>query len=147
MEPDVRLFNCALCRKQTRICSCCDRGNIYCSPGCSKAARKCAQHSAGKRYQNSRQGRLKHAARQGQYRQRLRAISEKVTHQGSPIPHVDDLLPPELSEPATHPAPAKSDQLRCHFCHQNRSDLVRLGFIQRRSPVQKQRKTSWPLGP
>lgn len=143
MGKDVRLFNCARCHQQSLICPCCDRGNIYCL-GCAKTARKESVKAAGRRYQNTRQGRFKHAARQRRYRQRQK---EKVTHQGSPISGANDLLPPELSDPDLHPRPVTTRQLQCHFCHKNCSGLMRLGFMQRHPLVQKQRKMSWPHEP
>ncbi len=68
MEITARLFNCARCRCQVAICNRCDRGNIYCSPRCSQRARYESQRAAGRRYQNTFQGRLTHAERQRRYR-------------------------------------------------------------------------------
>ena len=79
MEPSVRLYNCARCHHQVIICSPCDRGNIYCAGPCAQAARKASLKAAGKRYQRSCRGRLKHAERQRRYRARRK----KVTHQDS----------------------------------------------------------------
>jgi hypothetical protein len=50
------------CWAQVLICSCCDRGQIYCAQGCAKECRRSAQRAAGQRYQSSYRGRLKHAA-------------------------------------------------------------------------------------
>lgn len=76
-----RLLCCARngCRRVIFLCSSCDRGNRYCSPACSQAARQARQRAAGARYQRTRRGRLKHAARQARYRARRR-IQQKVTH-------------------------------------------------------------------
>lgn len=82
-----RLFLCARCRTQVLICSCCDRGQIYCAGGCAREARQQAQRDAGRRYQTSRRGRVNHAARTS----RWRARQKNVTHQGSP-PLTDDLV-------------------------------------------------------
>ena len=86
----ARLFYCALCDTQVIICSKCDRGNIYCGDECARLARLESSRAAGKRYQESYKGRLNHAARQQQYRQRQqKKMAEKnikikkVTHQGS----------------------------------------------------------------
>lgn len=150
-KEEARLFNCVRCHQQTLICSCCDRGNIYCSAKCSQAARKGSVLAAGRRYQNSLKGRLKHAARQRRYRERKKECTylknEKVTHQGSPIPSANDLLPPECDKPAIGALSTQMNQNRCHFCHKHCSDFVRLGFLQSRASLQTQRKTSWPLGP
>ena len=48
-----------------------------------------ARRRANKRYQNTYQGRINHAARQKRYRERLK---QKVTHQGSKAELVRDLL-------------------------------------------------------
>ena len=144
MEKDARLFNCAHCYQQRTICSCCDRGNIYCSPECSQSVRKERVRSAGRRYQNTHRGKSKHAARQRRYRQRQK---EKVTHQGSPVSLTNDLLLPELTKPAMGSMAETTPQIRCHFCHKRCSDFVRLGFMRGRVGVQTQKKTSWPLGP
>ena len=46
---DARLFLCARCQRQVRICSYCDRGNQYCGPACARAARNESLRSAGAR--------------------------------------------------------------------------------------------------
>ena len=86
----ARLFLCAGCRAQALICSCCDRGQIYCAGECGPLARRRGQRAAGARYQTSRRGRRAHAERARRYRARR----EKVTHHGSPAPAPDDCLPP-----------------------------------------------------
>jgi hypothetical protein len=43
----ARLFVCVRCRTQVLICSCCDRGQIYCAGGCAQEARYHAQRAAG----------------------------------------------------------------------------------------------------
>jgi hypothetical protein len=59
----ARLYHCGRCRLQVLICSCCDRGNIYCNKGCAEEARRSAQREAGKRYQSTDRGRRNHAKR------------------------------------------------------------------------------------
>ncbi|ASJ70320.1 hypothetical protein IMCC3135_00975 [Granulosicoccus antarcticus IMCC3135] len=81
-SSSARLFQCARCYAQTMICRCCDRGNRYCS-NCTIPAHKEARQRAAKRYQQSLQGRSKHADRQRRYRARQRVLAVKVTHQGS----------------------------------------------------------------
>jgi hypothetical protein len=84
--PQGRLFLCAApsCRVQLIICSDCDRGHIYCAD-CAAHARRCSVQRAGRRYQASHRGRMKHAARSRRYRERLdRVCRNKVTHHGSP---------------------------------------------------------------
>ena len=89
MDATGRFFLCAGCRAQVVICSPCDRGQRYCAGGCGQAAREHSVREAGRRYQYSRRGRFNHAARNRRYRARQR----NVTHQGSPAPAADDLLP------------------------------------------------------
>lgn len=79
----LRLYRCARCNQKALICSGCDRGQIYCAKGCADQARRESLHRAGATYQNTFQGRRKHAARQEQYRRE----KQKVTHQGPPPPN------------------------------------------------------------
>lgn len=85
-----RMFLCARCRESVVVCRRCDRGQRYCSPACSTAARQRFQREAGARYQRSDAGRAKHAERSRQWRQRQQRVEPisgepaPVTHQGSP---------------------------------------------------------------
>ena len=81
MKHAPRLFQCALCHTQCRVCSKCDRGQIYCNEVCAVFARKKSVKLAGMRYQKTFNGKRNHAARQARYRKRQNEI---VTHQGSP---------------------------------------------------------------
>ena len=74
--------------RQALICSCCDRGQIYCAGDCAARARRRRERDAGRRYQTSRRGRLAHAERTRRYRVRRK----NVTHHGSPASPPDDLL-------------------------------------------------------
>ena len=124
MESSARLFHCARCRRQVVICRRCDRGNIYCGKRCSQPARRESLRAAGRRYQGSRAGRLKHAARQRRYR----FGREKVTHQGSPALPAHDLLRRE-----SRAAFGRFEAIiRCQFCKRPCSPFVRLDFL--RSP-------------
>ena len=87
-----RTFHCKLCGRQARICSACDRGNVYCSRSCARVARRDQCRRAGKRYRETEAGREGNARRQRESYERKRAglcaeISEKnradLTHQGS----------------------------------------------------------------
>jgi hypothetical protein len=79
-ETTYRLYSCARCAAQVRICRRCDRGNRYCAGACSRIRRRESLHRAGARYQRSHRGARRHAARQGAWRSRR---ARKVTHQGS----------------------------------------------------------------
>jgi hypothetical protein len=127
-----RLFLCASCRVQVIICSCCDRGQVYCNSGCSARARRRTVRDAGQRYQASLKGRRAHAARMSRYRARR----QRVTHHSSPAAVLHDLLPPEAMMPtAVDISPA--EVLRppgpyCRWCGCRCLPLLRLGFIRRR---------------
>ena len=125
----ARLFVCIRCRTQVLICSCCDRGQIYCAGGCAQEARYHAQRAAGRRYQTSRRGRLAHAVRA----RRWRARQKNVTHQSSPPPPPDDLVLPGSAVTASEPSPdARRWTWHCHWCGCRCSQFVRQGFLRRR---------------
>jgi hypothetical protein len=98
----ARFFLCARCHAQVLICSCCDRGQIYCADGCAGLARREGQRAAGQRYQTSRRGRVVHALRARRYRAR----QKNVTHQGSPPQPADGLVPPGSAVTASEPSPS-----------------------------------------
>jgi hypothetical protein len=128
----ARLYLCAGCRRQVIVCSCCDRGQIYCRDGCAQQARRCTLQQAGRRYQASRRGRLMHAARMS----RWRARQDKVTHHGSPAAPAGDLLVPAAITTA-HDAAASTDQPRlsgphCSWCGRRCQELLRQRFLRRR---------------
>ena len=130
-ESVSRLFLCARCRCQVVICSRCDRGQIYCGPGCAQEARRCNQRKARARYQASVRGREMHAQRSGRYRARHR----RVTDQGSvrsatlsrrPAPAVvaaAAVLPPFAISPLCRTS--------CHSCGNPVSVFLRLSHIRR----------------
>ena len=128
----ARLFVCAGCRAQSLICSCCDRGQIYCAGDCAARARHRAQRAAGRRYQTSRRGRLAHADRTRRYRARCK----NVTHHGSPPSPPDDLLssgsPAIASDASAFVGRARRPYSRCDWCGRRCPDLVRQGFLRRR---------------
>ena len=143
MDPVGRFFLCGRCRAQVLICSHCDRGQVYCAEGCSQAARQESQRHAGRRYQQSRRGRLAHAERARRYRARR----NKVTHQGSPPPPSDGLLAansmgetPRIHRLQTTHRTTLLTRLpivgrwRCHFCGRRCAEHVRCGFLRRRVP-------------
>ena len=125
MEYSARIFNCARCHCQTIICSCCDRGNIYCGSACSQASRKERMRAAGKLYQKTYKGRMNNAKRQRHYKRRK---SIKVTHQGSQEISTNDLLQTEKNEDAKI---ISSGEPRCHFCKRSCSLLLRNSFLDR----------------
>jgi hypothetical protein len=127
----ARFFLCARCHAQVLICSCCDRGQIYCADGCAGLARREGQRAAGQRYQTSHRGRVVHALRARRYRAR----QKNVTHQGSPPRPADDLVPPSSVVTASEPSPspdARRSAWHCHWCGCRRPQFVRHGFLCRR---------------
>ena len=98
----LRLYRCQSCGRVALICSRCDRGQLYCAAGCAQQARVASLRRAGKRYQQTKGGKHKHAARMDQYR---RGQRQKVTHQGPPP---DGVWIP-TSQPGALPAQEDSD--------------------------------------
>lgn len=146
MKKNGRFYNCIYCSRQVTICRDCDRGNTYCSPACSRTARKKSLAEAGQRYQQTPRGKINHAARQKRYRQRKQ--NKIVTHQGSPTDSTSDLLCHEQTETSkTHTEHAKPNQICCRFCNKTLSRFIRLDFLHRASPVQYQKSINWPQGP
>lgn len=153
-EQTGRLFLCARCQAQVLVCSHCDRGQRYCAADCADIARLNRQREAGKRYQQSRAGRHKHAERMHQWRKRRAASAKIVTHHSSQATPADAVLPgnesPQAISPDSQPpspcsliasesialsatANTSSGVLapvwRCHWCQSPCPALVRQGFL------------------
>lgn len=122
-----RLFNCALCFLQVRLCSICDRGNRYCGQICAGLARRRSQAEAGRRYQRSFQGALNHANRQMSYRIRS---AVKVTHQGS-LPSTSSGILSLESGKRVYEAPTSEGSIRCSGCGVFCGPFARPDFIGR----------------
>ena len=154
LDRPARLFLCAGCRVQVVLCSHCDRGNRYCSRTCWRQTHDLARREAACRYQRSRGGRVRHAARSQRWRQRtaLRAAegdgtditghadgdaAHKVTHQGSPTGVAAAPLVActyDITSIATDPladAPASSAVLRCYRCAAAQPDWLRQDYLRR----------------
>ena len=134
-----RLFVCAkpACRVQVVICSDCDRGHIYCAD-CAPHARRQSLHEAGRRYQASSHGRLKHAERSRCYRERQnRKRANKVTHHGSlpdrpaALLSVDPVVV-EQALPLDKQHFLHERRLYCMRCGRRCSAHVRQDFLRRR---------------
>jgi hypothetical protein len=93
------------CRRVFFLCRHCDRGDRYCSAACTQRARHTTLHAAGHRYQQTRRGRLHHAARQARYRARRK----KVTHQTSPTVSPSGIVPSPLGAPTSGPEAPDAD--------------------------------------
>lgn len=151
----ARYFLCNLCRILVLICSHCDHGHQFCGAACAKAIRRARQREAGRRYQQSRKGRLKHAQRTARWRARRAALAQIVTHQGSPNTPADGVLTAggvtsaptqplsvsasvsasvaaSLPEPDSATTPTPTAVGCCHFCGKPCAALLRQGFLRRR---------------
>ena len=53
--------------------ACCDHGQSYCAGSCAQEARVQAQRAASRRYQESRRGRLNHAARTARHHRAMKS--------------------------------------------------------------------------
>jgi hypothetical protein len=82
-EPVVRVYGCRRCGVCVRVCSGCDRGQAFCAAECAKLSRRESLRRAGARYQSTRRGAHRHAARQRRWRERHFPPSplQVVTHQ------------------------------------------------------------------
>ena len=145
MEKTCRLFNCEKCHKQVLICSHCDRGNIYCSKECSRQARTESSQTAGKRYQNTHQGRMNHAHRQSIYRARQNKEIEKVTHQGSN--EITIHVPLEVKELPEDNRSTNEKHVFCDFCGCACSDFIRLDTGLSGNHHHSDHAIRWPCGP
>jgi hypothetical protein len=143
-----RFFVCERCRDQVLICSCCDRGQIYCASGCAKLARSACRRKAAQRYQASRKGRFAHAKRSRRYRARCK----NVTHQGSPDENSDVSVsvasaaarisardsadtPSMTASPGLEGPLAATLRRHCHWCGRYCSPFVRREPLRRRRAV------------
>ena len=138
MERSSRLFLCARCRDQVLLCSHCDHGQRYCSRACSRVSRRERRRETAQRYQSSRGGQLKHAARTACWRQRRRSLRRscaggdinKVTHQGClDAPADASLLACDT------PSPCEAHEATIDTTSANNTALASAGTLQFAAPV------------
>jgi hypothetical protein len=116
-----RRFFCDRCQVPVVVCTPCDRGQRYCGPDCSQAARREKQRASNRRYQSTERGRKLHNARQARYKDRQRnrlrqtATDPEVTEQG-------------YQEAVSQPLDAKRQPARrsCMVCGAPRTEFLRL---------------------
>lgn len=123
----ARRFHCAKCRVPVIVCRQCDHGQQYCFNGCAQLAREESLKRAGKKYQQTRQGKIKNAARQQKFRDKQKQI---VTHQGSaPEPPRAELksTTKQAEQPTNQPKSPTS--MVCHQCGCPCDPFFRLGFL------------------
>ena len=127
MPVSSRLYHCCHCPAQVIICTRCDRGQRYCAGDCRHKARSESVKRATKKYQLTRMGRFKNAARQHRFRQRQQ---QKVTHQGSSAKRLHDLLKTRLTEIKKTQKPSLPDvTCHCHFCGVDCDHFLRQDFL------------------
>lgn len=127
MKTSARLYQCCRCQAQVIVCQRCDRGQRYCTHGCSESARTESLKRANKKYQNSRVGRFNNAARQSLFRQRQK---QKVTYQGSAQTPRHAVLKATLDKPEnTRKTSPTGPTLHCHHCGEVCGLFLRLEFL------------------
>jgi hypothetical protein len=120
---------CVACGQQVKLCTSCDRGNIYCSKECSKRQRQKSVKRAKRRYQQSFHGAVKHAASQKAYceRQKKKVMDQGSVEAGSDVIVLkvkeEDSLKPQLIELSIE----ESGRARCHMCRRWCGPFARLG--------------------
>jgi hypothetical protein len=129
VQETIRRFLCAGCRVVAYLCTACDRGQRYCSDGCTRGSRRRSQRESDRRYQSSERGRLKHAERARRYRQRCRSVTE----QSSVVSLEQDVRSTSAASEVSTPSSAEGTattlasesstdeiahfrQVNCHFC-------------------------------
>ncbi len=128
MPSSSRLYHCCRCYAQVIVCTHCDRGQRYCTDGCSQEARKESIKRARAKYQATRPGRMNNAARQQRYRERQQ---QKVTHHRSLAIILRDLLQTVPDEIKRADMPGKTDAtVRCHHCGAVCGPFLRSDFLQ-----------------
>lgn len=153
-----RLFNCARCSRQVRLCSPCDRGNHYCAEDCAAEARRESVREAGLRYRRSAAGRARGAVRQKRHRLKRQAASLRkptVTHHGSaprpengkgepsiaPVedaPTTTEEIGLRVARRATTSRRLRGEPARCDFCGCSVGPFTRLGPL--RPPPRRRRR-------
>lgn len=116
---------CAACGAVVIYCKDCDKRQRYCSRDCAKLGRQRSVRAAGRRYQRSRKGSQKHAARQEAYTKRCK---QKLTHQ---------LFSPGSSSEIVEPAEQKRIEpstaaMHCNCCGRRCAFVVRSHLHRRR---------------
>jgi len=127
MPLSQRLYHCLRCHAQVVICTRCDRGNRYCSQGCSRFARQESRKRATTKYQQTRLGRTNNAGRQQRFRDRKK---QKVTHQCSIELPLHDVVKTRSVADWRREKTVKSKAFEaCHFCQQAGTGFFRQDFL------------------
>jgi hypothetical protein len=128
-EAIYRVFRCRRCATEVRVCRRCDHGQVYCLGECSRICRRESLQRAGARYQQTRRGAHRHAARQRRWRERQiqRALLKPkiVTHHPCSTASVKCMLSAAQRTGEQADADAHKNNnyngsavvFVCHFCH------------------------------
>lgn len=134
-EQLVRMYDCRRCGVCVRVCSGCDRGQVFCAGECARLGRRESLRRAGARYQRTRRGAHRHAARQRRWRQQHRPDCplQIVTHQSCAALSATRTVSAahERGEPSSREAgddknnsqidSPDTDASGCDFCRRRRS--------------------------
>ena len=118
------------CRRLFAVCRSCGWTRRYCSAECRDGARRMCVREAGRRYQQTDEGRSAHAARQARYRERRREASEaspRAQEQAShdPLDRSQEGKVAVVSQPAvTH---HDGDQISCRDERETRPEGANMG--------------------
>ena len=118
------------CRRLYAVCGSCGWTRRYCSVECRDGARRVFVREAGRRYQQTDEGRSAHAARQARYRERRREASEALPHaleqaRQDPLGGPQEGQVPVVSQPAvTH---HHGDQGSCRDEREARPEGAHMG--------------------
>lgn len=136
-SPSARFYLCLRCRSQALICLSCDRGQIYCTHECAKAARKERQRSARRRYQASARGRAMHVDRSRRFRERQRSVTDQGSHQ----PVAASLRVDAVNAAPPRRALTERHHFFCNGCACAVSDFVRRDILPQRKPMPRRGKS------
>ena len=157
----LRQFRCPRCRSRVLLCQRCDRGHVFCSPGCSRRARRESLRRAEARYRRSEKGRRNNAVRQKRFRIRVArrasatAPATFVTHHSPAVPAATQISatpeegsallacgmaavpdPEEIADALSRSSRPSSRELSCTYCGWQ-SRFTRSGFLPRRWPTDR----------
>ena len=146
-----RLFLCARCQGQVSICASCDRGQLYCGQGCAQQSRRERSRSASQRYQQSDQGRQRHAERQARYRQKRRLgrsdHGDVMQSLPAPLQAASSGALPADTTPASHCISASIPTpplVICALCGARCQPYARYASLRERQRRSGRRQPPWP---
>jgi hypothetical protein len=129
---DARILICHRCQQDVPICHDCDYGQIYCRD-CAHLTRLESQRAANRRYQETRQGKFKHAEREKRYRKRQKDnhLQKNVTYHPYHFQTIESSSALEASiEQQSLENSTKLSFHHCHFCRCEVSVVARVDFLQ-----------------